>query len=342
MIPATGAVTGETCHRICVTPTRNESWIIRQFLAAAKTWASDIIVADQGSTDGTREAILAAPGAHLVSNDSPTFDENHRQKLLLNRARQIGGKRILIGLDADEALSANCLHSEEWNQLKDAKPGTILRFRWVNILPGFKTAWIPPKYVPFGFVDDGSAHEGRTIHSPRVPQPTDAPVLDIKEVVVLHFQYVLWDRMRSKQRWYQTWEYLNHRKKTPLQIFREYNHMHGSWGQDEIQPMMPEWLAGYEGAGIRFDTIQCEPITWWDRELVNILAKQGSNDLSRIAIWDKDWRAAGQQLGVESPALDDPRSVWEKCVHRLLAATQQNRSNLFVRAFERFLRGTGW
>ena len=67
---------------------------------------------------------------------------------------------FLLALDADEALSANCLESKEWKQIADAEPGTILRFRWVNILPGFKEAWIPPKYNAFGFVDDGCDFTG--------------------------------------------------------------------------------------------------------------------------------------------------------------------------------------
>src|SRR5262245_46688172 len=160
-------------------------------------------------------------------NDSPVFDEKHRQQLLLNRARQISGKRILIGLDADEALSSNFANSKEWERLSEAKPGTIVRFRWVNILPGFKAAWIPPGLRPFGFIDDGSEHHGKQIHSPRVPQPKEAPVLDLEEVVVLHFQYVAWERMVSKHRWYQVWEWAEHRQKGALQIFREYHHMYG-------------------------------------------------------------------------------------------------------------------
>ena len=47
----------EACRRICVTPVRNEAWIIDRFLAAAKTWADHVIVADQQSSDGTLEQL---------------------------------------------------------------------------------------------------------------------------------------------------------------------------------------------------------------------------------------------------------------------------------------------
>lgn len=135
----------ESCHRICLTPTRNEAWIIKHFLAASSQWADHIIVVDQGSSDGTLEQLQNTSGTDVVLNESPTFDEGHRQRLLINRARQIAGKRILIALDADEVLSANCLESKEWERIADAKPGTVLRFRWVNVLPEFQKAWIPPR-----------------------------------------------------------------------------------------------------------------------------------------------------------------------------------------------------
>ncbi|HUJ72769.1 MAG TPA: glycosyltransferase family 2 protein [Verrucomicrobiae bacterium] len=331
------------CQRICLTPTRNEAWIIRPFLAAARCWANHIVVADQGSTDGTLEQLRATPGVDVVINDLPSFDEIHRQRLLLRRARQIEGKRILIALDADEVLSANCAASSEWGRISEAPAGTILRFRWVNILPGFQRAWIPHERLPCGFVDDGSEHPGiNRIHNPRLPCPADAPVMDLDDIVVLHFQYVIWERMRSKQRWYQVWEHLNYPQKRPLDIFRQYNHMHGSWEKTEIHPVQPPWLEGYDRAGIDFRSLACEPVTWWDRAVVGFLCKHGPNHFRRLAIWDRAWNPIVEQLGIHGRDLADPRSFFEKSIHRFLTATQMHRSNWGVRGVERFLRALGW
>jgi hypothetical protein len=332
----------DSCHRVCLTPTRNESWIIKRFLAASKCWANHIIVADQGSTDGTLQQLQGTPGVDVVINDSPIFDEVYRQRLLINKARQIKGKRVLIALDADEALSSNCVANKEWEQIEKAEPGTLLRFRWVNILPGFKQAWIPDEPLLCGFVDNGLEHTGKRIHNPRVPCPAGAPVIDIKETVVLHFQYVLWERMASKNRWYQAWEYTKHKQKSPFEIFREYSHMYGGWEKREIYPMQPEWLEGYDRAGVDFRSLTCESVTWWDREVVQMLCQHGPGHFRKLAIWDKDWNATASQIGVKGVDLSDPRSPSEKLVHRLLAATQKHRTNLGVRAFERFLRATGW
>jgi len=330
------------CQRICLTPTRNESWIIKPFLAAAKCWADHIIVADQGSTDGTLQELQRTAGVQTLVNESPAYDEAQRQRLLINAARKISGKRIFIALDADEALSANCLPSAEWQRLAEAKPGTVLRFRWVNILPRFKQAWIPSEPTALGFIDDGSEHTGEKIHSRRVPWPANSPVIDLAEVVVLHFQYVAWERMLSKHRWYQAWEALNHPQKAPLEIFRKYHHMYGSWDASEIHPVKPEWLDGYERAGVSFRSLQGEPVTWWDKELLQMLREHGTARFRKLDIWDKDWNEVAHTLGLNGADFRDPRSATEKTVHRLLAATQKRRANLGVRALERSLRSLGW
>lgn len=315
---------------------------MKPFLAATKSWADKIVVADQGSTDGTLELARSTPGVEAVINDSSTFDEVHRQRLLLNTARRIPGKRILIALDADEALSANARQSREWDQIAEARPGTVLRFRWVNILPGFKRAWIPPTPLHCGLVDDGTEHGGKPIHNPRVPWPTGAPVLDLQEIVVLHFQYVVWERVFSKQRWYQVWEYLNNPQQTPLQIFRQYHHMFGSWDASEIHDVQPDWLEGYDRVGVDYRSLACEPVTWWDREMVRLLNEHGPERFRKLAIWDADWNALARRLGVKGRDLTDPRSAGEKAIHSLLRNSQGQRSTWWVRLFERFLRRTAW
>jgi hypothetical protein len=325
-----------------MTPVRNEAWVIKPFVQAAQCWATAVIVADQNSTDGTLQLLQQTAGVDVVINDSPIFDENHRQRLLLDRARTISGKRILIALDADEAISANFATSAEWKELDSVAPGTILRFRWANVLPGFEYAWIPPQPTIFGFVDDGSDHKGTRIHSTRVPRPDNAPILDVQDVVVLHFQYVVWERMISKQRWYQAWEHTTNRKKSPLQIFREYNHMFGGWAESEIHPVKPEWLEGYTRAGIDFRALKPEPVMWWDQEVIAMLREHGPRHFRKLAIWNQDWNAVADRLGLEHGDLSDPRSMREQIAHRLLAATQKDRATWPARALERCLRMAGW
>ena len=40
---------------IVMTPVRNEAWVLHAFLKTTSTWADFIIIADQMSTDGSRD-----------------------------------------------------------------------------------------------------------------------------------------------------------------------------------------------------------------------------------------------------------------------------------------------
>lgn len=52
---------------IVMTPTRNDAWVIRAFLECNGLWADYIIIADQMSTDGTREIANAYNHCHIDS-----------------------------------------------------------------------------------------------------------------------------------------------------------------------------------------------------------------------------------------------------------------------------------
>jgi hypothetical protein len=331
----------DSSQYICLTPTRNEAWILRHFLGAAESWATQIIVADQQSTDETWALLSGAPKVKAVRNESQVLDEAHRQRLLLEHARMLPGRRVLIALDADEALSSNALSSPDWQRIKDAPLGAVIRFKWVNVLPDFKTAWIPTGRIPCGFVDDGSSHAGTRIHSTRIPWRDSAPVLDLDDIVVLHFQYAVWERMLSKQRWYQAWEHVNRPEKGALEIFRHYNHMFGGWDRTEIQPLRAEWLTGLLERGVDYRTLAPEPCTWWDAEVLEMLRAHGAKHFERISIWDKDWAQLGAERKIDAD-LTDPRSATVRAIHTLLRLTQARRGAFAVRALERCLRFANW
>ena len=83
-----------------LTPIRNEAWILDRFLAVTSPLADHIILADQGSTDGSRAIAARYSNVVLIDNDDPGFDEARRQRLLLERARQlVPGPKVLLALD---------------------------------------------------------------------------------------------------------------------------------------------------------------------------------------------------------------------------------------------------
>jgi hypothetical protein len=69
------------------------------------------------STDGSREIALSYPKVILIDNDNPDFNEAERQRLLISKAREIEGDKILFGLDADEIFSANFSQTTDWQKI---------------------------------------------------------------------------------------------------------------------------------------------------------------------------------------------------------------------------------
>lgn len=328
---------------ICLTPIKNEAWILDRFLKCAAQWADTIIVADQGSDDGSREIAARHPKAMLIENPSPAYDEGARQRLLLSAARRIPGRKLLIALDADEMLTANRAESAEWGQILQAPEGTVFRFDWVNIRPDFAEAWIPHADIPFGFMDDGSAHQGQAIHSTRLPTPPGSPCLHLKDIKVLHYQYTDWARMASKQRWYQCWERINHPTKRAVTIYRQYHHMEG-WPKEEIVPLQPIWLEGYLRQGINMTEVRPQPYYRWDCDILEMFARYGTRHFRKLAIWEADWADLGRKTGISLPAeaLQDPRNAFEKRVHHWLKNTQPRSRDPKIRMAQRLLRVLGW
>jgi len=210
---------------ICMTPVRNEAWVLHAFLKATSLWADYIIIADQMSTDGSREIAMQYPKVILIDNDNPEFNEADRQKLLIDRARQIEGDKILFGLDADEIFSANFSETEDWNKILNSKPGDVFWFQWAQVQSDGKYFWIPDTYFPWMFHDDGKEPHGnyvRNIHSMRIPYPIEEKqMFYVKDFKVLHFQHYNIERNIAKQRFYMFVDYnLNHRN--PISLSRTY------------------------------------------------------------------------------------------------------------------------
>lgn len=327
---------------ICLTPTKNEAWILERFLQAASLWADHIVVADQQSTDETREIATRFPKVTLIDNPEARYSEVSRQRLLIDAARTIAPQSLLIALDADEFLTANFQTSHEWRQATAAPPGTVLKFRWVNIRPDLCQYWLSPAEHPWGFMDDGREHTGREIHNTRVPAPPDARTIVLREVRVLHYQYADWARMQSKHRWYQCWERTRYPEKRAVDIYRLYHHM------DHIPPRMlhplpAEWTSGYLERGVDLSSFPASDTYWWDREVIQMFVQHGAPRFRKEAIWDFDWTAAARHIyGDTAQTISDPRGRFDKLMHRFLRATQPLAQSPPMKILQKLFVLVGW
>ncbi|NJN71834.1 MAG: glycosyltransferase family 2 protein [Limnothrix sp. RL_2_0] len=320
----------------CLTPIKNESWILDRFLKCASLWADHIIIADQDSADSSKDITKRYPKVRLLENPSAIFNEPERQSLLINAARRIPaqGKKLLIALDADEMLTANFLHSPEWNSILNADKGTLIKFQWVNLRSDLTSCWIPKEDHILGFMDDGSDHQGKTIHSHRVPVPENAPSLICKDIKVLHYQYTDWQRMQSKHRWYQCWERLNKPNQKSIKIYRQYHHMYAIRNKDII-PIKKEWIREYYNHKIDMTTVHQLSSYWWDKEVRIWFETYGVKKFKKENIW-----ASNQLKSKEESKYSDPRTVIDKIVHQWLKITQRafvGKLSLFIKLVDKII-----
>ena len=335
---------------ICMTPVKNESWILDRFLKCASLWADNIIIADQMSDGGSAEIASNYPKVTIVKNESPIFNEPERQELLIQEARKIPGPRLLIALDSDEFLTSDFMFSPEWDTIIKAPEGTVIRFQLPVILPDLRSYWMPKFTVPMGYMDDGAKHVGRKIHSPRIPIPNTASTIVLREIKVMHYVGIDSDRWESKHRWYQCWEHINQPQKSAVDIFRQY-HRKDVIPDQEIKPMPSKWLKGYESHCIDMTSSYREPFFQTDKMVLDFLLEHGPEKFRHIDIWNVDWSDCHKKIyGHESTrSLKDPRNRFEKIVHYWLRQTQyqftyfsRHRTNIVTRIIQSIIKCFGW
>jgi glycosyltransferase involved in cell wall biosynthesis len=332
---------------VCVCPIKDEAAQLDRFLATASLWATHIVLADQGSTDGSRDVARRYPKVRVIENPDGRYDEQARQRLLIAAAREIPEPRVIVALDADEALSANALASAEWAAAIRSKPGTAIFFDWVNLLPGAARAWIADSGSPWGYVDDGRAHQGTPIHSPRVPFSDQCPRVKLQTVKVLHYQYTDWDLMKRKQMWYQCWETLNSPGLRPTEIYRRYHHMDGRADGRNMVDVLDEWFAAYERLGIAVRQAPVQSTEKWDRRILGMLLEHGARRFAKIDIWAVNWverlRDLDPDVSRNGASLADPRGLADRAVMAWLRRVQQQEPlSLPNKVVRRMIKSLGW
>lgn len=328
---------------VVVTPVKDEAWVLDTFLSATTSWADEVIIADQQSTDGSLDIARRYDRVRVIENDSQEYDEGYRQRLLLREARKVPAPRIIFALDADEVLSANVLDTDFLERVRRLPPGSGIRMRWPHVFPGLERAFVPPDFTYFGFVDDGSSHTGHKLHSKRLPVRRGAPQLTTEELVVLHLSTLAWERSMAKMRWYQCWERLNLSDKRPVQLYRQYHPFDGAFSRN-IHPVNRAWFKAYAQYDITIPTQFLASAARLDEDVLGWILKHGPRHFAKLDIWNVNWFERARELGRDVPraAVADPRGASERAVMAWLARTQGRSHEPHVRWAQRLLRPLGW
>ncbi|MDX1935657.1 MAG: glycosyltransferase family 2 protein [Flavihumibacter sp.] len=277
---------------IVLTPIKNESWILERFLAVTEQFADAIIVADQMSTDNSRDIVKQHPKAILIENNNPEYDELYRQQLLIDKARELfPGKKCLLALDADEIMTAASMTSSFWSQLNDFEEGTVLTFEKPDIISPVTQCIRYNSYFTLGYIDDGAPHTGRKIHSVRIPRKSDSPVIEIEDVKFMHYALTRTIEYRSRQRLYSVIE--NVKKIAPFyRRLLSYSYRLNDYvTQHTISNTPEDWFTGWERSGINMRTIQTSEVNNYTEQVLGYMQEYGVKQFYLDDIWDKDWDA---------------------------------------------------
>lgn len=315
---------------IALMPVKNERWIIERSLNTLVNFCDLIIIADQQSTDGTREFLEKFSPKVITIENQATFHSTKIRWRLLELSREYHGNNFLFLPDADEIFSANILKPNILDQIINSEPGTAVEVPWVQLWRSSLlwrndgSIW-SNRYVSMGFRDDRQVKYGPILapndHNPRIPVCHGIKRLDT--VKLLHFQFVLFGRMLAKQRWYRVVEAIEHGKAQAERI-NHYYRVTRDERQLRLDPIETDWLSGWQEQGIDLKHFEEQPLYWYDVEALRYFADKGPAYFAALDIWDVDWeekrRLAKSQGygGIPEEPLVDPRTTEQRLYHAYL------------------------
>lgn len=324
---------------ICITPMKNEAWILRRFLEATSLWADYIVLYDQNSTDESSKIAKEFPKVHYKLNPSVEFNDHNHWGALLDEARKLPGtNKVIFSMDCDEFFSGNTFSSSEWKSFIHSKPGSLMVVDRYNISSNFRFCKLEMECL-MGFVDDGYStigmlSEKKHVHNIRLPYPPGDPIVyKMNRIRLLHYNLLDFDRLRSKLRWYQCFE-LTLKDKEPNVIINQYY-----FNREEINsfstpiPSDRDWFGYYEDAGVDMTSLQKRSIYyWWDKKILEeYFPKFGLAYFARLNIWDIDWEQAAAHFNVKFDSKGFKRSLWDKIYLKAFLMEKTSKNPLIKR-----------
>lgn len=282
---------------VVLTPVKNEDWILDSFLKVTSLFADHIIIADQNSTDNTKVLAAQYPKVTYILNSSNNYDEEHRQILLIEKARElVPGKKLLIAIDADEIITGDSIDSKEWKIICAQKPGTQVYFKKPDALPGLKKIYDYSNFFLLGFLDDGRKHEGTKFHSPRVPN-SDLRY-DSKYIKFLHLALARDKEYNARQRLYMILENVNQTDSLRLR-YRKYSRYIQHLLREEIISPLPNSWKKNAGKDIIFGGFVTKESNNFNLQIIEKFNMYGSKKFWMEDIWYVDYDDIAAEMNLE-------------------------------------------
>lgn len=328
----------ETKHTpllIVMTPVRNEAWVLRAFLEATSLWADHIIIADQMSTDGSREIAKEYPKVILIDNNRPEMHMAATRRLLFEEAKKIEGEKILFALDADEFLSGDFVHTEDWRKILESKPDDSFCWRWMNLKGGNPQLYFAGPHFYWAVHESPVLWEGEFpdnfIHEWRLPWSPNADgshSFNLDDFYSIHLARVHQNRQKNKERFYQVSTLGQNPKKSSVSLYRQYH------TEEDLQVLQVPFDAYkfYESKGLdiwQYVDLHDEG-AYYTSEILRYFERDGIGKYAMLDIWDKDW--------MKRNGVTDPRTKLHKLFQYYLKKTTPISNHFIVRVFDKVLK----
>lgn len=304
---------------VVLTPVKNEEWILEKFLQTCSRFADVIIVADQQSTDNTKSIIEKYEKAVYLENTKTEYDEEYRQRLLINKAREIvPGKRLLIAIDADEIISADSIDAEEWKVICSQPAGTSIYFKKPDLYPGLTEYIDYSNFFLLGFMDDDREHHGKQFHSPRVPKGDHR--YNAEQIRFMHLALVRGKQYLARQRLYSIMENINRSASLRFR-FRKYSRRIQSFRYRNITKKTPAFWLNYDRFGIRLGEFGDSEINNFNKQILEAFSKYGTEKFYYDDIWYVDYNAINEKMGNIFAGKIQKPGLWHSIVSKIFIAS---------------------
>jgi glycosyltransferase involved in cell wall biosynthesis len=312
---------------------RNEDWIIERTLKTLSAFCDHIIVADHYSTDNTKEILKKySPQVIAIEPQDRKFSTRIRWNLL-DVARDFQGNNFIFVPDSDEIFTANILEPEILVELTKMKPGTGIELQYIHLWRSpvrwrnDESVWGPEHFWKArGFRDDRQMRYPPNTHPLDHNSSIPACRLTVRyeKVKILHYQFMLFERMRAKQRWYRATEAYEMGASQAERI-NQYYVITRDERQALLEPIRPEWTAGWQARGVDLENFSEKPLYWYDIEVLRCFKEKGPDYFAAIDLWDVNWeekrqlaKARGYEEIPDEPIVD-PRSLEQRLYHAYIA-----------------------
>ena len=323
---------------VVITPVRNEAWVLDAFLTCTSSWADYIILADQQSTDGSREIAAKYEKVVLVDNNDSEMNQAAARLLLFRAVDKIEGDKIVFALDADEFLSEGFENTEGWTRMMESKPNELYCFKWLNLYGDFGHALPDTGFMEWACHLDSSMSiadaywrcEQRAVHEMRVPclSTEEVSYVEIPDIRFVHLANLNEVRQKNKFAFYQVHTLADlENKRSAVTMFRTYN-----VPTPKIRELGKEvQLKGSIEGEKANDLVKTGDIgQYYIDEMLYIFNRDGLKKYLKLDIWDNPYlKAAG---------INPKLPIKYRLLHSYLRKTQQSSNKKVIRFVDKVLK----